>query len=280
MSAVSVLLIDDEPALRAALAEALALEGFDVEDAGSVASAEAAFARRRFDAVVTDVRLPDGSGLDLLERLRALDPRFRAVVATGFGTYEHALQAIRCRVGAFLPKPFSFGDLLGALRSRDAAPAEAPVRAGAIAARADAAGQARLGRALDAELERLRVAPAVGRRARACAAEAVENAVLHAYPLDRGDVRLEVERRGERLAITVADRGCAFDVSSAIAGGLSRGAGASGLVRLHREADAVAVRSRSGRGTEVTLEFGGAFAPEPEAVPADDEALPVALLWS
>jgi len=283
MSRPSVLLVDDEAALRAALAEALALEGFDVEEAGSVEDAVAASRARSFDSVVTDLRLPDGSGLDLLERMRSVDARFRAIVATGFGTYEVALQAIRLRVAAFLAKPFSFGDLLHALRSAHVEGAASPSDgARRTAAPADARGVDQLARELDVAMASLRVAPAAAERARVCAREALANAAAHAYPLDGGAIELSVARESATLAVAVADRGCGFDVSRALAEALeARRDREPGLIRIHRDADETSLRSRPGHGTEVRLRFHDAFDASREAArPAADDALPMALLWS
>ena len=65
----SLLVVDDEPDLRTLYELTLAREGYDVETAGSVAEALLHLRDRTFSAVITDMRLPDGSWLDLLSRL-------------------------------------------------------------------------------------------------------------------------------------------------------------------------------------------------------------------
>ena len=71
-----VLLVDDEASLRDALAEMLTFEGFRADQAGSVGEALDAFEPFAFDAVVTDLRLPDGSGLERLTFGRDYSPRW------------------------------------------------------------------------------------------------------------------------------------------------------------------------------------------------------------
>lgn len=68
----SLLVVDDEPDLRTLYELTLIREGYDVETAGSVDDALALLAGRRYSAVITDMRLPDGSGLDLLAELRQM----------------------------------------------------------------------------------------------------------------------------------------------------------------------------------------------------------------
>ena len=66
----SVLVVDDEPDLRTLYELTLLREGYRVEAAGSVAEAWQQLEGRGFDAVITDMRLPDGQGLELLQRLQ------------------------------------------------------------------------------------------------------------------------------------------------------------------------------------------------------------------
>lgn len=65
----SLLVVDDEPDLRTLYELTLLREGYDVESAGSVEEGWQCLSTRQYDAVITDMRLPDGSGLDLLRRL-------------------------------------------------------------------------------------------------------------------------------------------------------------------------------------------------------------------
>ena len=284
-----VLLVDDEGFLRSALAEALAMEGHSVEEASTVGEALAAFTTNPCDVVVTDLCLPDGSGMELLERLRALDARFTAIVTTGFGTFEQAVSAIRLRVAAFLTKPFSVAELSRAIAEAGEFHASDSQRSGTQRseepgpwrARADAAGAQGLLAKLARSLGSRGVAEPLASKAASLAGEALANAVSHAYPNETGSIELELASSGGTLEIQVRDFGCGFDPSRAVVAGLEREGWDSGLVRFHREADAVAIRSTPGRGTSVGLSFRHAFETQSQrsAAPTEDE-LAVALLWS
>ncbi|MFO1148396.1 MAG: response regulator [Alsobacter sp.] len=81
---LTVLLVEDEPLIALTIAEILDECGYDVLEAGSGALAERLFAEAgRVDLLVTDVGLPDISGLDLARRLRALSPALPVLFATG-----------------------------------------------------------------------------------------------------------------------------------------------------------------------------------------------------
>ncbi len=98
------LVVDDDAELRAALADICRLEGFDTAEAGSLAEARAALARRTPDVVLTDLVLPDGSGTDLVPA--ATDaPRPEIVLVTGHASVESAIAAIRIGALDYLVKP-------------------------------------------------------------------------------------------------------------------------------------------------------------------------------
>ena len=78
----SLLVVDDEPDLRTLYELTLAREGYDIETAGSVEEALLHLRDRTFSAVITDMRLPDGSGPDLLRRLDEGARREKAIVIT------------------------------------------------------------------------------------------------------------------------------------------------------------------------------------------------------
>lgn len=104
-SAASILVVDDEPDLRTLYELTLLREGYRVETAASVAEAREQLQRRKFDAVITDMRLPDGLGLDLLYDLREQQRRERCVVMTAYGSAENAVEALRSGAFDYLTKP-------------------------------------------------------------------------------------------------------------------------------------------------------------------------------
>jgi two-component system response regulator RegA len=114
-----VLVVDDESLIRWALAESLRAAGYEVIEAGTVAAADAvaADAHGALDAAVVDLRLPDGSGLDVLETLHASWPGCRSILMTAYGTTEsHDAAAARGAV-AVVGKPFDLGDIMRLIAS-------------------------------------------------------------------------------------------------------------------------------------------------------------------
>jgi two-component system response regulator PilR (NtrC family) len=101
----SLLVVDDEPDLRTLYELTLIREGYDVETAACVEEALAQLATRGYSAVITDMRLPDGSGLDVLRALEAGARREKAIVITAYGSAENAVEALKAGAYDYLTKP-------------------------------------------------------------------------------------------------------------------------------------------------------------------------------
>jgi two-component system response regulator PilR (NtrC family) len=101
----SLLVVDDEPDLRTLYELTLAREGYDLETAGSVEEAVAMLAARTYSAVITDMRLPDGTGLDILHAIDAGNRREKVIVITAYGSSENAVQALKAGAYDYLTKP-------------------------------------------------------------------------------------------------------------------------------------------------------------------------------
>ncbi|MDT9001152.1 sigma-54 dependent transcriptional regulator [Paucibacter sp. APW11] len=101
----SLLVIDDEPDLRTLYELTLLREGYELDSAGSVEDAIARLQQRPYSAVITDMRLPDGSGLDVLNWLEAQGRREKALVITAFGSAENAVEALKAGAYDYLTKP-------------------------------------------------------------------------------------------------------------------------------------------------------------------------------
>lgn len=116
-----ILVVDDEAGIRIVLAEALRLWGYDPIEAADAASARAIFVREQPVAVVTDVNLPDGSGLELLREFkrRAFPPA--VIVITGEVIIENTISALRGDADDFISKPIDINELQLALNSSLAA---------------------------------------------------------------------------------------------------------------------------------------------------------------
>jgi two-component system response regulator PilR (NtrC family) len=157
----SLLVVDDEPDLRTLYELTLLREGYDVESAASVDDAWQRLSSRTYSAVITDMRLPDGSGLDLLKRLETAKRREKAIVITAYGSAEGAVEALKAGAFDYLTKPVDLRQFRSVVASAlgRAAPGAAP------AAR-DAAGAAASVRVNeDAAADGARLHPALTRLA-------------------------------------------------------------------------------------------------------------------
>jgi DNA-binding NtrC family response regulator len=100
-----VLVVDDDPGIREAVGDYLHESGFDVDRAASLAEGEERFRATRPDLVLMDHELPDGDALDLIPRLRALDPTVPLVVLTAHASLDLAVRAVKEGAEQFLAKP-------------------------------------------------------------------------------------------------------------------------------------------------------------------------------
>jgi two-component system response regulator AtoC len=112
MARAHLLVVDDEPSILTTLQKALSLEGYGVDVAGGVRVAEERLAKRSYDLVLLDVALPDGGGVQLLERLRAGGNEIPVVMMSGHATVDAAVRATRLGALDFLEKPLSTDRLL------------------------------------------------------------------------------------------------------------------------------------------------------------------------
>lgn len=107
----NVLVIDDEESMRHALVKGLERAGFDCAAAETGRGGVEQFVAGGFDAVLTDVKLPDLSGLDITAILIEMDAAVPVVVMTGYGTMEIALEAMRRGAKDYIQKPFAIEDV-------------------------------------------------------------------------------------------------------------------------------------------------------------------------
>ncbi|MDT8989768.1 sigma-54 dependent transcriptional regulator [Curvibacter sp. APW13] len=100
-----VLVVDDEPDLRTLYELTLLREGYRVDTAESVAQAQQLLKADQFDVVLTDMRLPDGSGTDILTMLKSMGRSERCVVITAYGSAENAVSSLKAGAFDYLTKP-------------------------------------------------------------------------------------------------------------------------------------------------------------------------------
>jgi DNA-binding NtrC family response regulator len=103
---VKILLVDDEKSIRITLGDALEEADHEVVRAGTAAQARGHVRSEDFDCLITDLRLPDGDGLEVLEDAKKRSPELVALVITGHGSVESAVKAIQMGAFDYLQKPF------------------------------------------------------------------------------------------------------------------------------------------------------------------------------
>ncbi|MCM2280362.1 MAG: sigma-54 dependent transcriptional regulator [Bdellovibrionaceae bacterium] len=113
MQAQRILIVDDESSLRTALFRVLDRQGFQVITASTLREAEIlAGSDQALDLAIVDLRLPDGDGIDLMTRLKALHPAIQVMILTGHATIETAVRATQSGAFHFVTKPFNMEELL------------------------------------------------------------------------------------------------------------------------------------------------------------------------
>ncbi|MHB8765556.1 MAG: hybrid sensor histidine kinase/response regulator [Deferrisomatales bacterium] len=104
-SDIAILVVDDDPGVRGVLADYLESEGFQVSAEACGEAALAAMDRRACDIVITDLKMPGMSGIDLVRRVRDKRPEVEAIVITGYATIQDGVEAMREGAYDFLLKP-------------------------------------------------------------------------------------------------------------------------------------------------------------------------------
>ena len=112
MSRGTILVADDDRAIRTVVAEALGRQGYDVRAAGDAATLWQWIKAGEGDLVITDVLMPDGNGLDLVPQIARLRPNLRVVAMSAQSTLGTALRAAESGVFDYLPKPFDLDALI------------------------------------------------------------------------------------------------------------------------------------------------------------------------
>ena len=119
----SLLLVDDDEPFRTRLSRALRARGLDVREASDVVSAITSATDDSPEMAVVDLRLPDGSGLEIVKALRQLDASTAIVVLTGYGSIATALEAVRLGAVNYLTKPVDADRVLLAFDAPESSPA-------------------------------------------------------------------------------------------------------------------------------------------------------------
>jgi two-component system response regulator PilR (NtrC family) len=111
-----ILVVDDEPAIRAELEEALQEAGFATHGAGDGAAAAELALQSSFDLCLSDIRMPSLTGTELLRRLSAASPETMVMLMTAHGELDTAIEALRLGAVDYLLKPFRHEELIAKVR--------------------------------------------------------------------------------------------------------------------------------------------------------------------
>ena len=127
-----LLILDDDAPLRKRLARAMEQRGFEVASAMNVAEGIALAKSIMPDFAILDLKLEDGSGLDVVKALQSANSECRIVILTGFGNIATAVAAVKAGALDYLPKPASPDQIIAALSQKEGAmppPPEDPMSA-------------------------------------------------------------------------------------------------------------------------------------------------------
>src|SRR5690606_9854337 len=124
-----VLVVDDEPNLRRVLSAQLSRDGYDVHTAEDGNQALTVLSEHHIDLVITDLKMPNLDGMELLRRALELDPDLPVVMITAHGTVDNAVEALKLGAFDYITKPFDQSEVRTivrkALKTRDLAADEA-----------------------------------------------------------------------------------------------------------------------------------------------------------
>jgi two-component system response regulator PilR (NtrC family) len=123
-----VLVVDDEPDIRELLELTLLKMGLGVASVGTIAEAKERLKTQRYDLCLTDMRLPDGEGLDLVRHIVGLPVDLPVAVITAYGSAQNAVAALKAGAFDYVSKPVGLDQLRALVRSALSLPAGAPAK--------------------------------------------------------------------------------------------------------------------------------------------------------
>ena len=109
---MKVMVVDDERIKRISLGDAIAAHGHDVAVFETAAKGLEALARKPFDVVITDLKMPEMDGISFLKRIKQISSSTYVILMTAYGTVDLAVEAMRQGAYDFIMKPFSNEEML------------------------------------------------------------------------------------------------------------------------------------------------------------------------
>jgi len=111
----TLIIVDDDLPFRDRLSKSMEKRGFDVESFSSAKSSSDRIKEKNFDFAIVDMRLDDGSGLELIKIIQSHSPNTRSLLLTGYGNIATAVAAIKSGAIDYLPKPAEIDQIYNAL---------------------------------------------------------------------------------------------------------------------------------------------------------------------
>ncbi len=133
-----ILVVDDEPDIREVLELTLGRMNLETRSASNLEEARHLLEQFRFDLCLTDMRLPDGNGIDLIKHMQGKYPQIPVAVITAFGNMETAIAALKAGAFDFVSKPLDLNDLRNIVRSALKVPRPAGSAGVVVSARTEA----------------------------------------------------------------------------------------------------------------------------------------------
>ena len=112
-----LIIVDDDFPFREVLSRSMEKKGFMVESFSNSSEAEVRINKKNFDYAIVDMRLEDGSGLELIKKIKNLNPNTKSLLLTGYGNIATAVAAIKSGAIDYLPKPAEIDQIYDALTS-------------------------------------------------------------------------------------------------------------------------------------------------------------------
>ena len=106
-----ILVVEDDEEMRSLLKDFIEAEGFEIDSVGNGSEAFRILVRELFDLVISDIRMPGLTGLDIIPGIKKLQPEAPIIVITAFGSEEVHRRAIERGATAYLENPLRFHDL-------------------------------------------------------------------------------------------------------------------------------------------------------------------------
>ena len=225
----SILIVEDDDFLREGIVELFESDGWSVHQAENGAAGLRTFRSQPIEVVLTDLRMPNMDGIQLIHQLREIDPEVPLVVLTAFGTVERLRDALRAGANDFMHKPFDNDVLLDTMqkayigRARGSLPERVLERSSCVL-NFDIEADTALIAGVAAEVDMLARHLGFYRKRwliRRAVEEALENAIVHGAGSDLARrVHIRAEFLPAELHLRIEDPGPGFDPASKLNEGI------------------------------------------------------------